>query len=531
MLNSSPPLSSPIVQVDRTDRTDRKGTIIPPYLNTLPGTLSDNTHGTPSGVVTPSTPPTINPTLSTLPIQLTRSQQIALARTSPAAYASIVSEGRWKLAPHLQLINRCLIDAILRRRRKFMFFVPPRHGKSEFISQYFPSYYLGLFPDERGILTSYEADFAAYWGRRSRDIFTTHSPEIWGLNISRDSSAVNRWDIENHLGGLQTAGVGGPITGKGANFLIIDDPIKNAAEAASETKRNSIYDWYLSTALTRLEPNGIILFVMTRWHQDDLAGRILKEEKDWTVIRIPALSEGKNDLLNRPKGKALWPERYDEKALNERRQKLGPYFWTALYGGRPGNPKGQVFKEKWFTYYKEDDSHYILGDRSYLKNKCYIFQTVDTAVGKKSTNDYFVVMTLAVTPDKDILILDLFRARIGADGFESTLTKLNFRWRPLVQYVEDYTFGTVIVQQLADKLPIMPVKVDADKLTRSMTAQARYSMGKIFHPLAADGRKDEAIKTFETELKEFPTGEHDDQVDCISYAAITVMTQGVPDAN
>ena len=173
--------------------------------------------------------------------------------------------------------------------------LPPRHGKSQLISQYFPAWYLGTFPDRRTILTSYEAGFAAGWGRRARDVLEEFGPEVFEVSVREDSSAADRWDINGHVGGMITAGVGGAITGRGADLLIIDDPVKNSEDAASKTMRDKAWEWYQSTAYTRLEPGGAIILVMTRWNEDDLAGRILKESQTggekWEVMNLPAIAE------------------------------------------------------------------------------------------------------------------------------------------------------------------------------------------------------------------------------------------------
>src|SRR5205085_6437129 len=176
-----------------------------------------------------------------------------------------------------------------------------------------------MFPNRRVGLASYEADFAASWGRKTRDVLEEFGPKLYGIRLREDSRAANRWDIEQMFGrqwvrtngGMFTAGVGGPFTGKGAHLLIIDDPVKNAEESLSLTQRQKADDWYRAVARTRLEPGGVIIPIMTRWHERDLAG-VLQDEQDkggeqWTVLRLPALAEP-DDPLGRAVGTALWPE-------------------------------------------------------------------------------------------------------------------------------------------------------------------------------------------------------------------------------
>lgn len=216
--------------------------------------------------------------------------------SSPAEFAVLASGGRWQLAPHLALLNRFLLDLAGGAVTRLLVTMPPRHGKSMFTSQYFPAWYLGTFPDDRVILASYEADFAAEWGGKVRDLMGEYGPSLFGLDVNPATTASARWDLKGHLGGMKTAGVGGPITGKGADLLVIDDPIKNSEEAGSEVRRGAIWDWYRSTARTRLEPGGRVLLIQTRWHCDDLAGRILESAAEsgepWVVLKVPALSDG-----------------------------------------------------------------------------------------------------------------------------------------------------------------------------------------------------------------------------------------------
>lgn len=224
---------------------------------------------------------------------------------------------------------------------------PPRHGKSELISRYLPSWYLGTFPDRRVALLSYEAEFAARWGRRARDLLEEHGPQLFGARVRQDSRAAHEWELAGAAGGMTTAGVGGPITGKGADLMIVDDPVKNAEEAQSKTYREKAWDWWTSTAYTRLEPGGSVIVVMTRWHEDDLVGRILAQARGggerWDVVTLPALAE-ENDPLGRTPGEALWPSRYPRERLLEIERAVGPYVWSALYQQRPAPREGGMFK-------------------------------------------------------------------------------------------------------------------------------------------------------------------------------------------
>ncbi len=407
--------------------------------------------------------------------------------------------------------------------------MPPRHGKSMLTSQYFPAWFVGRFPEKRIMIASYEADFAASWGRKSRDVLEEWGEELFGIKIRSDSSASNRWDIVDHEGGVNTAGVGGPLTGKGADCLLIDDAVKNAEEANSKTMRDKIWDWWKSTAYTRLEPGGAAVIIMTRWHEDDLVGRILNEMKEggeyWEEVKFPALAEG-NDPLGRKEGEALFPERYDKYALEEKKKAIGSYYFSALYQQRPSPAEGKLFKRSYFRYFtietQGNEKYYLLHTDTGIKrvdvNRCSIFQTCDPAATEKEQSDYFVLSTWAVTPERDLLLLDVFREKAETTKHESIFDTQYQLWKPMYQGVENKTFGLNIIQALKKKgRPIKALKADTDKVSRARTIQARYELGTVYHRLNAPWLGD-----FEDELLEFPNGAHDDQVDTASFAGIEI---------
>lgn len=276
----------------------------------------------------------------------------------------------WRLLPHLDLIDRCLVDAALNASRRYIVVAPPRHGKSDLISHWSPAWFVGMFPSRRVILASYGGDFAASWGRKARDELEEHGRDLFGVRLRQDSHAANRWDVERFTagrwrrapGGMTTAGTDGPVTGKGAHLLVIDDPVKGQKESLSPAYRRDQREWYLANARTRLEPGGSIVLLMTRWHLEDLAGWLLEEARSnpdaeqWTLIHMPAIAEAPDpelgigpDLLGRAPGEALWPDRYDVDALAAVRAG-SLYWWSALYQGRPIPAEGLgKFQREWFA--------------------------------------------------------------------------------------------------------------------------------------------------------------------------------------
>ena len=401
---------------------------------------------------------------------------------------------------------------------------PPRHGKSEMISVHTPAWYLGTFPDRKVILSTYEADFAAGWGRRARSLLEDHGQELWGVSVDQASRARNRWNLAGRKGGMMTAGVGGPVTGKGAHLLIIDDPVKNAEQALSETIRLKHVDWWLTTARTRLEPGAVVVCLMTRWHEADLGGYLLANEPRARELRIPALAlEG--DPLGREPGEALWPERYPVGYLEAARERMGAYWFGAMYQGSPTPDEGGYFRREDFRYFGEEGDEVVLRDRAGAEvrrwGKQWLVRRtfVDLAASEKETADYTVVLVAWITPERELLVSQVYRARIpGPDQPEHIASHYEGTIHP-----EQIGYQTSLIQALLRRgLPVSPVHPDKDKGTRAASAGAHYRQGRVYHRERAEWLGD-----FEHELLAFPVGEHDDQVDALAYAARGLSELGV----
>jgi predicted phage terminase large subunit-like protein len=460
--------------------------------------------------------------------ELNESERI-VARRSPADFAALTSKGRWEWVPHLDLLNDLLLNVVAGKIKRALVTMPPRHGKSEFLSDRFPAWYLLTHPDKRVILASYAAEFAATWGRKARGLLQEFGMRFFDVGLQHDSKAADAWNIQGHQGGMQTCGVGGPLTGKGADILIIDDPVKNAEEANSELIREKTWEWYKSTAYTRLEPGGSIILIQTRWHEDDLAGRILAHAKEtgeeWRIINLPAFAEP-GDALGRQPDQPLWPERYDRPALEATRKTIGSYWFSALYQQRPVPPEGGMFKKAWFRYYTADNDLYRLGSGGGLvrADHCRRFGTMDLAFSLKKTADYTVLIAWAVTPRADLLMLDMMRSRIDAPDF-TKLMKTVYDDHKLDYIGVEKMLGTSLVAHGArmEGMAIRMLVADIDKISRSIPAQVRMEAGQIYIPLHHPERE-----TIEHELMSFPFGAHDDIVDCFSYAAVDVARYGIP---
>ncbi|HHW26240.1 MAG TPA: phage terminase large subunit [Firmicutes bacterium] len=451
------------------------------------------------------------------------------AKNDLAWFLEYDGRGAWQPAPHLNLLCEKL-EAVERGEiKRLMVFMPPRHGKSEVVSKKFPAWFLGRNPDKEIIISCYAADLAYDFSRIARNTFAEWGPRLWNLELADDSSAVGRWGIKGHRGGLTAAGVGGPITGRGAHVAIVDDPFKNYEEAASETIRAKVLNWYKSTLRTRLAPGGAIVLVMTRWHEEDLAG-ILKKEfeegdgEEWDIVSLAAIAED-DDILGRKPGEPLWPERYPLEELEATKNALGSYLWAALYQQHPAPAEGNRFKRSWFRYFDILGDHVVLyipeaEPKKYLLSQCWCFQTCDPAGSEKDSADYFVLGTWLVTPARDLLLRDVLRERLEGPDQPKLFEQSYKRWhpRPRFQSVETKAMGLTLFQTLRRSgLPVRELKAETDKIIRALPIMARMEVGTVYFLRNAPW-----LGEYENELLYFPKGKHDDQVDMTSYAGIVI---------
>ncbi|ANY70721.1 hypothetical protein BBD42_13085 [Paenibacillus sp. BIHB 4019] len=432
------------------------------------------------------------------------------------------------------MLDETLVKVSLGELKRVIVTMPPRHGKSERVSKKFPAWHIGRNPTDEIILASYSVDLSRGFSRIARDTLTTNKV-VFDVGVDPANQSAESWGIDGYRGGVTAAGVGGAITGKGAKIAIIDDPVKNAEEANSEVMREKVWDWYQSTLYTRLTPDGRIIVVMTRWHEDDLVGRLLKKESDeikegthkgeqWTVINFPAIAED-DDFLGRIEGEPLWPEfGFDAHRLEQIKSDVGSYVFNALYQQRPSAAGGTIFKREYFRYFREElignMPYIVVGEKRYRKHDLWSFQTVDTANSEKTINDPFVVSTWYVTPSRDLLLYDVYRTHITGPDQKPLMRQMINRFRPRFQAIEDKTFGTNLIQECKrEGMTVRAVKVDKDKVTRSLVIAARYEVGMVYHREDAQWLTD-----YEDELLSFPRGKHDDQVDTASMAGEIVHT-------
>ena len=413
--------------------------------------------------------------------------------------------------PHLALIDNAFVRAATQPGRQVIIAVPPRHGKSQTCSLYGPAWYLNAFPDRRVILCSYGAQFAETWGQQARDTLNqAHANGIAANRVRRDVSSAGQWKIEGHSGGMLTSGVGGGITGWGANLLICDDLIKNDDEAARFSVREKTWKWLNATARTRLEPGGSIFVIATRWHEDDPTGRLLEQEAgEWDVISFPAIAE-ENDALGRVPGQALWPERYDEDALAKIKRTQGSYNWASLYQQRPAPLEGGMFKRNWFT---------LVAEVPAKAERVRYWDLAATADG----GDYTVGLRLA-RADGVYYIEDVKRDQLsphGARQLRDQTAQLDGRGVRIMLPQDPGQAGKEqaihMIHEL-DGFDVHTARETGAKEFRAKPVAAQAEAGNIKIVRGLQAEMPAWIPDFLDEICAFPNGAHDDQVDALSGA-------------
>ncbi len=285
--------------------------------------------------------------------------------------------------------------------KRLIITMPPRHGKSETVTIRYAAWRLERDPKLNIILGSYNQKLANRFSRRIRAIVEERIP------LAKDKRSADEWETKVR-GGVKAVGVGAGITGFGGSLVIIDDPVKNRAEAESRTMRDNVWDWFNDDIYTRLEPGAAIILIQTRWHEDDLAGRLLKQSADggeaWERVDLPALAE-ESDPLGRPIGEALWPERYSREDLEAIRRQQGTYSFSALYQQQPVPSDGGLFKREWFQHIVSRPPSGLVWARGY-----------DLAVSTKTTSDHTASFRCAFDRNGNLYIADGFRRRIEYPG-------------------------------------------------------------------------------------------------------------------
>ena len=441
-----------------------------------------------------------------------------------------------ELAAHLE---QFLDDVVNKRSPRLMVFMPPRVGKSFLVSESFPPWALGRYPELQIVSTSYSAGLVEQFSRGIRR--TIREDERYRalfpmVVLDEETQAVGRWQLRvaeekgrsRVAGGYRAVGVGGGLTGFGADILLIDDPVANADDANSEVVRESTWNWYATVARTRVMPGGGVLVVQTRWHDDDLSGRIIELMKQdanadqFKVVSYPALAEF--DEPHRKAGQALHPERYDERAYAQIRASVGPSVWNALYQQNPVPDEGEFFKKDDVQYYNE------LPPTASL---CF-YASWDCAISERESADPTCGFVVAFDADHNLYVVDRYYGRMGAVDIVDSLVTAQKTYKPLVHWMEkekvQMALGPFIEHAMSSSKindfviePLPPGRRDKEARARSLQGLVRRR--KVFLPRTA-----EWTPSVVAEMLRFPKGKHDDQVDALAYAALNINEVTVPSA-
>jgi predicted phage terminase large subunit-like protein len=439
---------------------------------------------------------------------------------------------QYRPAPHHYRIAEVLEAVERGEKRRVMIFMPPRHGKSELASRRFPAYFIGRNPDRSIIAASYNADFASDFGREVRNIVGSAAyADLFDVRLAEDSSAANRWHTQKR-GMYAAAGVGTATTGRGAHVFLIDDPVKDRESADSEVIRERNWRWYTSTAYTRLESDidtseileddwlwrdllgdieagratkleGAIVLVQTRWHDDDLAGRLLLEQQrggdQWDILDLPAVREEGETRI------ALWSGKFPLRRLDEIRKAIGERDWSALYLQRPAPDEGIYFRREWFKWYDEPPKNlYAYGGSDYAT--------------KAGDGDYTVHAVVGIDPDDNMYVLEVWRSQTTSDIWIDRLCDLILKHKPMTWGAPrdqiKRSIGPFMNKRMNERqayCEIREISEAGDKPTKARSFQGRAAMGKVYLPRNAPW-----VSDLLGELLNFPAGRHDDAVDALA---------------
>lgn len=410
-------------------------------------------------------------------------------------------------------LDRFLQDVADKKSPRLIITMPPRSGKSELVSRRFPAFALGRNPELQIIATSYSSDLSQRFNRDVQRVIDDEkyfdlfpNTRLSNSRVRTDSRGSyirtsDLFEIVGHAGAYRSCGVGGGITGQGADILIIDDPIKDRAQAGSKTIRDSIWDWYTSTAYTRLSPGGGVIVMATRWHTDDLIGRLIQrmgEGDAFRIVNYPAIAE--HDELHCKAGEALHPERYPLSTLLQIQKTIGSRDWEALYQQHPVPDGGALFKLEWFRRWTatslppEFDHTLMSWDMTFKdsKNSDYV---VGQVWGKKGPNFY---------------LLDQVRGQWDFVKTKEMVRVLAHKWPRVVRkLVEDKANGSAVISELKSTVSgFVPITPTESKEARASSVTPYFEAGNVFIP------EDSAapwVPHYVSELLEFPAGSHDDQ--------------------
>lgn len=421
-----------------------------------------------------------------------------LILNTPLGLGYTISGGTYLPFKHLRYIEKEVLNFLFNSDLQVLLLsIPPRHGKSEYISYWLLVWLLVNNPFLKVILTSYGVQLTETFTSRVRDTLIKLGVPL------RKRTQKEFYTIHN--GGVIGTGVNGALTGKGGDVIIIDDPVKNNKEAMSKKSRDGIWEWFATTLYSRLQGKAKLIVIATRWHKNDLTGRILNNRDAFNgvkLINIPAIAY-KNDVLGREEGEVLCNDLITKEQINSIRKVEGNYWFSALYQQEPINDNAAIFKSDYWQWYKASVTS--------INDFDFILQTWDTAFETKKYSDYSACVTFG-KKENDIYILDVYRGQIDFVQLRNKAKELINKWKPNRIGVEGAASGKSLIQELKRELGMRIEELKPmDKVTRAQKVIPIIQDKKVYLNQEAN-----YLMEFTGELADFPNGEHDDQVDALT---------------
>ncbi|MEU6340297.1 phage terminase large subunit [Streptomyces sp. NPDC046977] len=457
---------------------------------------------------------------------------------TPGALAKVVEPSSMQ-TPALDLVDEAVRWAYSTPHARLLISMPPQEGKSQRVTKTGSLWALHRNPDLRIGIVSYNKPLAETFGRDVRNWITTHNGDDGtldiGLKIARDNGAASRWQLAGHRGGIICVGLKGSLTGRPLDALVIDDPFADKEQAESPYYRNRVWGWWQSVGTTRLAPGAPVIVILTRWHEDDIAGRLLAAEDGhrWRVINIPALADhnpekGQSDPLGREPGEWLISARgRTVEEWEAIRIQAGTRVFNALYQGRPSPDSGDVWQRPWWRRYSTPlwSQHPTVPDAYWVNEADQVVMSWDMTFKDTKSSDYVVGQVWA-RRGANVYLLDQIRKRLT---FTETLTAFQAlvrRWPQATgKYVEDKANGTAVINTLKSKIPgIVEITPTESKYARANAVAPVIQAGNVHLPTGEIALFDP--EELITEAAEFPNGTHDDQVDATSQALAQLLLDG-----
>jgi len=435
----------------------------------------------------------------------------------------------YRFSKHHILIAQALMKIESGDLKRLIVTMPPRHGKTMSISEFFPTWYIGRNPTHQIIATTYSWERSGDVGRKVRNLMIdpVHMDIFPHCTLNIGSKSINKLTTDQE-GTYFSVGVGGAVVGRGANLFIIDDPVKNREEAESARSREKLWDWYRAVAYTRLMPGGAVIVVATRWHFDDLIGRLIEQmaHENWTVLNLPAICDEEDDLLGREIGTPLWETDYPIETLDLIKETIGTREWNAQYQQRPLPAKGGLMDLGWLNKYNfakwaAIETRLVLKATKRIEFPFELKRIViswDTAFKEEEMNDPTAGTVWGISKDNKFYLLNVINKRMR---FPALRQKVIATWEKYMALglgavpvlIEDKASGQSLIHdlQMNTTIPVIKVPADANKKVRFEAATPTMEAGRVYFP-----DKSRWLVEAETQLIRFPLWKFDDIVDSIS---------------